>query len=135
MQPSQCPQPEQLLAFALGKLDDQTADTVASHLEQCDTCAALAASLEQATDSFVAGLRRPAAGQQFLEEPQFGVAAARAQEVGGGKGDSPHLCDDHASMVPAEGPFRQMGTVPFSPPFFSNDPPKCQKRRRWRKGR
>jgi len=30
-----------------------------------------------------------------------------------GKGDSPHLCDDHASMVPAEGPSRQMGTVPF----------------------
>ncbi|MGD0899658.1 MAG: hypothetical protein ABR915_17645, partial [Thermoguttaceae bacterium] len=28
------------------------------------------------------------------------------------KGDSPHLCDDHASMVPASGPFRQMGTVP-----------------------
>jgi hypothetical protein len=26
------------------------------------------------------------------------------------KGDSPHLCDDHASMVPASGPFRQMGT-------------------------
>ena len=29
------------------------------------------------------------------------------------KGDSPHLCDDHANMVPASGPCRQMGTVPF----------------------
>jgi len=38
-----------------------------------------------------------------------------AAQPAGGKGDSPHLCDDHASMVPASGPFRQMGTVPFSP--------------------
>ena len=30
------------------------------------------------------------------------------------KGDRPHLCDDHASTVPASGPFRQMGPVPFS---------------------
>jgi hypothetical protein len=30
------------------------------------------------------------------------------------KGDRPHLCDDHCcASVPASGPFRQMGTVPF----------------------
>ena len=23
------------------------------------------------------------------------------------------MCDDHVNMVPASGPFRQMGTVPF----------------------
>ena len=31
------------------------------------------------------------------------------------KGDRHLLCDDHASMVPAEGPFRQKVPVPFSP--------------------
>ncbi len=31
------------------------------------------------------------------------------------KGDSPRLCNDHGYMVPASGPFRQMGTVPFFP--------------------
>jgi UDP-N-acetylmuramoyl-tripeptide--D-alanyl-D-alanine ligase len=34
-------------------------------------------------------------------------AAAPEQE------DSPHLCGDHTSRVPASGPFRQMGAVPF----------------------
>jgi SAM-dependent methyltransferase len=35
---------------------------------------------------------------------------------GGEKGDSPHLCDDQrCASVPAFGPFRQMGTVPFFP--------------------
>jgi len=29
------------------------------------------------------------------------------------KGDRSNLCDDHASMVPAFGPFRQIGPVPF----------------------
>jgi 23S rRNA (cytosine1962-C5)-methyltransferase len=36
-------------------------------------------------------------------------------ELISGKGDSPHLCDDQRfASVPAFGPFRQMGTVPFS---------------------
>ncbi len=43
---------------------------------------------------------------------QFGLWTA-AWKVWKEKGDSPHLCDDHAGMVPAYGPFRQMGTVPF----------------------
>ena len=34
------------------------------------------------------------------------------------KGDRSNLCDDHASMVPASGPFRQIGSVPF----FSGPP-------------
>ena len=38
------------------------------------------------------------------------------------KGDSRHLCDDHAGMVPAFGPFRQMGTVPFFRPDFRPAP-------------
>jgi hypothetical protein len=31
------------------------------------------------------------------------------------KGDRSNLCDDHASMVPAFGPFRRIGPVPFFP--------------------
>jgi len=31
------------------------------------------------------------------------------------KGDRSNLCDDHASMVPAFGPFRQIGPVPNFP--------------------
>ena len=45
---------------------------------------------------------------EFLDQ-RAGLLRTNAPE----KGDSPHLCDDHASMVPAFGPFRQMGTVPF----------------------
>jgi hypothetical protein len=37
-----------------------------------------------------------------------------AAPFGAEKGDSPHLCDDRrCASVPAFGPFRQMGTVPF----------------------
>jgi len=34
-----------------------------------------------------------------------------------GKGVRNHLCDDHASMVPAGGPFRQMVPDTFSAPI------------------
>jgi hypothetical protein len=61
-------------------------------------------------------LDEPASFQDYWALWWFGDAfhegVARA---GREKGDSPRLCDDHAGMVPASGPFRQMGTVPFFP--------------------
>ncbi len=55
--------------------------------------------------------------------PAKPVLAGRADlasvlaRLAGEKGDSPHLCDDQrCASVPAFGPFRQMGTVPFFRP-------------------
>jgi two-component system chemotaxis sensor kinase CheA len=47
--------------------------------------------------------------ERALRTATAGQAAGDA-----GKGDSPHLCDDQrCASVPASGPVRQMGTVPF----------------------
>jgi subtilisin family serine protease len=43
------------------------------------------------------------------------AAWARMACAGRENGDRSNLCDDHASMVPASGPFRQIGPVPLFP--------------------
>jgi bacillithiol biosynthesis deacetylase BshB1 len=46
---------------------------------------------------------------EFWEQKRAAIECYRSQFIEGRKGDSPHLCEA------PEGPFRQMGTVPFSP--------------------
>ena len=77
------------------------------------------ATLSDIEDTLIGQLRGAAAPEPFLDESECGRAIAKAKGVaaengdGVGKGDSPHLCEA------PEGPFRQMGTVPFSPPETS----------------
>jgi hypothetical protein len=40
------------------------------------------------------------------------------KEKGTQRVPGPHLCDDHANMVPAFGPFRQMAPRGYPVPFF-----------------
>ncbi|MGA2032497.1 MAG: ATP-binding protein, partial [Thermoguttaceae bacterium] len=58
----------------------------------------------------------------FESVPGFFVTGNLYRPLEQEKGDSPHLCDDHASMVPASGPCRQMGTVPFFCPDDGSAP-------------
>ncbi len=81
MQSGSCPTPEQLRAFALGRLPDDEADAVHAHLESCSACESLLTSLENEADPFIAELRRPVVGQQFLAEPQFEAALERVAAI------------------------------------------------------
>ncbi len=102
----ECPKRDELLDYLAGKMPDDASDSVAEHLESCTECQAELATLSDVEDTLVARLRGANVADPFLDESECGRAVLQAK---GGKGDSPHLCEA------PEGPFRQMGTVPFSP--------------------
>ncbi|MGO9111808.1 MAG: protein kinase domain-containing protein [Thermoguttaceae bacterium] len=74
-----CPSRDDLLAFAAGRLPDETSELIAAHLDLCADCQAGLLTLDDADDTFVARLRQPPAADPFLEESQCRVAVARAR--------------------------------------------------------
>ena len=98
--------------FAVG-VSGVVAEKTGAAREQYNRASRLAAA--------VADLWRQATGRN---DPHLAAALASGPQaaeqlraiVRGEKGDRYHLCDDHASTVPASGPFRQMVPVPFFPP-------------------
>ena len=54
-----CPAREQLREYAAGRLSDETADSVAQHIEACPACQALLTTIDDADDTFVAQLHVP----------------------------------------------------------------------------
>jgi hypothetical protein len=89
---SACPSREQLIAYTLGKLPEETLQVVADHLETCGGCLAALSTVAEAEDSLLSGLRRPPMGlrpagappdgQQFLNEPQCQEAVRQFEAVG-----------------------------------------------------
>ncbi len=90
MSATTCPSPEELFDYVVGRLSDEASDGVAEHLESCESCQAGLATFDDADDTLVARLRRPAAEDAYLQESQCPVAVARAKAVAGrpvSKGD------------------------------------------------
>ncbi len=74
-----CPSREELLAYAAGRLADETSESIAAHLDSCPDCQAGLVTLDDAEDTFVAQLRQPPATDPYLEESQCRLAVARAR--------------------------------------------------------
>ena len=66
-----CPAPQQLRNFVTGRLPDSSLDAIAEHLETCGECESAMATLDDASDSFIAELKCPAADESFVNEVEF----------------------------------------------------------------
>ena len=76
-----CPSREELLDYAVGKLSDEAAESLAGHLDSCENCQAELAALSDADDTLVARLRGPLPADPILDEPECSRAVAIARAV------------------------------------------------------
>jgi serine/threonine protein kinase/Tol biopolymer transport system component len=81
MSPANCPDQEELLAYAAGKISDQTANAVADHIDECTDCQAALETMDDAEDSLVVRLRRAPAREKYQDETQYEEAMGRAAAV------------------------------------------------------
>src|SRR5262245_14442442 len=61
--PRACPTPEELTAFSLGRLPEESLQAICAHLEQCPACEAASRALDDATDPLISACRGLAAGR------------------------------------------------------------------------
>ena len=59
-----CPSAEELQAYAVGRLPDDTSERVADHIDSCTACQAAIATLDDAEDTFVTARAKSPAGQR-----------------------------------------------------------------------
>ena len=76
-----CPSREELLDYAVGKLSDEAAESLAGHLDSGENCQAELAAFSDADDTLVARLRGPLPSDPFLDEPECSRAVAIARTV------------------------------------------------------
>ena len=74
-----CPDREQLRAYATGDVFGQAADTLAEHINTCGGCQALLETIDDAEDSLVVRLRRAPQHDKYRNETQCQVALRRAE--------------------------------------------------------
>jgi curved DNA-binding protein CbpA/predicted Ser/Thr protein kinase/outer membrane protein assembly factor BamB len=80
---SDCPSREQLIAYTLGTLPEETLQGMAAHLETCGGCLATLSTVGEAEDSLVSGLRGLPRKEPFLDEPECEQAVQQFEAVGG----------------------------------------------------
>lgn len=66
----ECPTQQELTQFLLGGLADPALESLADHLETCETCRQRLETLEQSGDSLLRQLRTPKPTDPFANEPQ-----------------------------------------------------------------
>ena len=76
-----CPAIETLSDFLLGKLDENTRESVAEHVEGCNTCFSRLDEVNQTPDSLVHKLRQPVVDDAFIHEPECQMAVQRSQRL------------------------------------------------------
>ena len=89
MQAATCPNREDLVAFALGRLPEDTVTQIADHLDGCPRCESTVASLDNLSDSFLSELRHPVSRGEFLE----GINLSELVRSGGGPLSVPDACE------------------------------------------
>ena len=77
-----CPSHEELVAFSLGNVTQQALETIAGHLETCESCATALSTVRESGDSLLSGLRGHSLSGQFLDEPEYRQAVERVQGIG-----------------------------------------------------
>ena len=75
-----CPSAEELQAYAVGRMPEDTSELVAKHLDNCGECQAAIATLDDAEDTFVTALKleHPLASDPIVVESQCDAALACA---------------------------------------------------------
>ena len=68
-------------SYLLGTLDEVQAGLVANHLEHCDQCRAVAATLESVGDAVLDGLRMSVAESPYINEPEYLRALQRVGKL------------------------------------------------------
>lgn len=76
-----CPSRQQLLDYAVGKLDEPALDEVSQHVEQCATCQSLLSTLDDSGDTVLLRLRHAPVLTGFEHEPEYQQAVAAAKAV------------------------------------------------------
>jgi serine/threonine protein kinase len=79
--PSKCPDPEQLLAYVLGKLPEAEIEAVSAHVGQCPRCENTATGLDGTADTLVSHLHGPLPESELAKSPVYQSALAKAQEL------------------------------------------------------
>ena len=74
-----CPTREELLAYATGKIDDETGEGIAEHIDSCPSCQAAIATIDDKGDTLLERLRRPAAPDPYEQEPRCAVTERRTR--------------------------------------------------------
>ncbi|MEX2287437.1 MAG: protein kinase [Planctomycetaceae bacterium] len=84
----QCPAPDRLLAYSVGKLSEEDAGAITAHLEHCASCSRLMDSLDQEADNLLVGLRSPQAADTYAGEAEFRRALSRVREFPARQGNA-----------------------------------------------
>ncbi len=98
-----CPAPQELSDFALGKLPEDRSESVAHHLEECPPCQATLTSLDSASDTLVSELQKPFAADPVEQQAECRQAVAQIKTMvslsaaGDADSQSQHTADTHAS--------------------------------------
>jgi len=75
------PSREDLLAFLVGTLPEETAEIVGSHVDTCTLCQTTLGELDESDDALVAKLRQREGEDPYSSEPQRQMAVERAKAV------------------------------------------------------
>jgi serine/threonine-protein kinase len=101
-----CPKTDELRAFAVGQLPEQTSETIAKHIETCPDCLATLQELNDRDDPVLAELRTPVPAGLFAADergritaPPLPGAAGVAEHDGG----APPAGRVHVTLVPRTG--------------------------------
>jgi serine/threonine-protein kinase len=102
-----CPRPDELLAFVVGQLPDDTSETIAQHIEACPDCLATLEELNDRDDPLLAELRAPvparflaADNRGRIADPPLPGEAGVAEDDGG----APPAGRVQLTLVPRSGP-------------------------------
>jgi formylglycine-generating enzyme required for sulfatase activity/serine/threonine protein kinase len=79
--PGNCPDPNVLVAYLLGKLDPLEVPPIAEHVANCPTCDHSAESLEVASDTLVEQLRGALPQCDVSRDPEYQQVLARVQKL------------------------------------------------------
>ena len=101
-----CPTQQVLLAYQTGELTETTAESVISHVTTCGDCQAELATLDQAGDPLVEGLRAPAPEAPYSQEPQLARMLQNARFLHGGEPSAGRASD---ATVLHESPMETLG--------------------------
>ena len=81
MNRTNCPTDDELRAFGSGRLNSDTMETVAQHVEECIDCESRLGRIDEPPDEFVAGLRECATPAE--NQHDFAVPASVAEAIDG----------------------------------------------------
>ncbi|MEL6104460.1 MAG: protein kinase [Planctomycetota bacterium] len=104
MTATECPRPDQLKLFAVGRLGEVESEQVFEHLRHCDECQSQLETVDDDEDSLLGELRSADEPDPFADEPDCRVAIAKAlgslASAGADLADLPRELGDYELIRP-----------------------------------